>query len=316
MYKWCPRLLTQITVWCNLYFLISAEGCLDHAALSECEHFGGGSFGNVYKVTIDGKDYAAKEFNFKYTATQLEQKKSEFNILPTLNNENIVRYVGVHNCVPGQRPILVMELMCCTLQALLTPDESSDISIDINIMDPKVKKRVALDVIKGLKYLHSEDDKAIVIHRDLTAKNVLLDFRGIAKIADFGYARLLKHDTLASMTRGPGTLNYMAPEIQKKDYDEKVDIFSYGHLLLFLFIGEDPSDLPPAICSSSDGKTVKGITELCRREKYMKILEERCKESDFEMVINIVKNCLSNSASCRPSAIIIVNDLEQPPFQS
>ena len=291
----------------QLLFDIGIENSLDHAALCKCPFLGGGSFGAVYKVTIDGKEYAAKEFNCVYSTSEFKHRKSEFDLLPTLEHDNIVCYVGVQNCVPGQRPILIMELMHCTLHTLITQEEPNHVSVDIR--NPEVKMRVALDVIHGLEYLHCEKNKPAIVHRDLTAKNVLLDSRGIAKIADFGYSRLLKHNQLSNMTRGRGTLNYMAPEVQSIHYNEKVDIFSFGHLLLFIFIDEDPANLPPATFPLDDG-SIAGRTELGRRQEYIKQLVQCCDKANVQFIVKIVEECLSNLATRRPSATDILKGLQ------
>ena len=248
------------------------------------------------------KKYAAKEFNQVYDATECTHRRSEFDLLPKLKHDNIVSYVGVQNCIPGQRPILIMELMCCSLHTHIT-EETKLINLDIK--RPNVKVKVAHDILCGLDYLHSYQPK--IIHRDLTAKNVLLDPTGMAKIADFGNSRLLKADQLSSMTRGPGTLAYMAPELQMKRYDEKVDIFSFGHLLLFIFIDEFPGQLPPPTTTS--GEKLIAVSEIDRRGEYIKMLEQFCTKLNLQVVVKVVKECLSNLPKYRPSAVNLTERL-------
>ena len=283
-------------------FFAGIEGCLNHTTLSQYPHLGGGTFGNIYEVIIREKKYAAKEFNQVYDANECTLRRSEFDLLPKLKHDHIVRYVGVQNCIPGQRPILIMELMCCSLHTHII-EETKRIKLDLKRLNVKVK--VAHDILCGLKYLHSY--QPTIIHRDLTAKNVLLDPTGMAKIADFGNSRLLKANQLSNMTRGPGTLAYMAPEVQMKSYDAKVDIFSFGHLLLFIFIDEFPGELLPATFTSK-GEII-GISEVHRRKEYMKALEDVCTKLDSQIVVKVVEDCLSNSPEHRPSAVKVIEIL-------
>jgi serine/threonine protein kinase len=102
---------------------------------------------------------------------------------------------------------------------------------------PLVLKHSMLeDVANGLLYLHSHNEK--IIHRDLTAKNVLLTSLLVAKITDFGNSRIvnLQPDQLArTLSRLPGTLVYMPPEAlsASSKYGPSLDVFSFGHLALF-----------------------------------------------------------------------------------
>ena len=100
------------------------------------------------------------------------------------------------------------------------------------------KLSILSDVTKGLVFLHTRSP--VVVHRDLTARNVLLDAAMTAKIADLGNSRItnLRPGQLAqTMTRGiPGTLVYMPPEASTDHYGPPLDMFSFGHLSLFAAI--------------------------------------------------------------------------------
>lgn len=94
------------------------------------------------------------------------------------------------------------------------------------------KKSILEDVTKGLIYLHKKD----IVHRDLTANNVLLTSSLVAKISDLGNSRFMPKEAFEQLTSRPGTLVYMPPEANSKDYTHKLDIFSFGHLVLFTMI--------------------------------------------------------------------------------
>ena len=88
---------------------------------------------------------------------------------------------------------------------------------------------------RGLLHLHRES----VVHRDLTARNVLLTTSLRAKITDFGNSRIVRLEPgrlARTLTRFPGTLVYMAPEAvsERGQYGPSLDVFSFGVLTLFV----------------------------------------------------------------------------------
>jgi serine/threonine protein kinase len=96
--------------------------------------------------------------------------------------------------------------------------------------------RVACDVLTALAFLHAADR----IHRDVKSDNILINSRGEIKLADFGRAAQL---TDASPKRNSvvGTPYWMAPElIRGEPYDVKVDIWSFGIVLIEMAEGEPP----------------------------------------------------------------------------
>lgn len=82
-----------------------------------------------------------------------------------------------------------------------------------------------LNVAKGLEYLHKR--KPATIHRDMKSSNVLVTAKGVAKIADFGLARV-KNSTRSIIKSLVGTVNWQAPElwVPHPRYNEKVDVYS------------------------------------------------------------------------------------------
>ena len=145
-----------------------------------------------------------------------------------LRHPNITQFLGVCFLPNSQLPVLVMERLAGCLDDLLETIP--------NI--PMVLKRSILEnVARGLLYLHKHNPS--IIHRDLTAKNVLLTDSLVAKITDFGNSQIvnLQPGHLArTLSRLPGTLVYMPPEALQASshYGPSLDIFSFGHLALFV----------------------------------------------------------------------------------
>ncbi|KAF6768313.1 hypothetical protein AHF37_06611 [Paragonimus kellicotti] len=91
----------------------------------------------------------------------------------------------------------------------------------------------ASQVVLAFEYLHHME----VIYRDLKPENILLDFRGYIKIADFGFAKHVKHRTYTLC----GTPEYLAPEVIKsKGYTKAVDWWAFGVLIFEMIAGHPP----------------------------------------------------------------------------
>ena len=201
---------------------------------------GEGSYGCVEELNVNGLICAGKRMydalvnsRNKGADCMIEKYYKECHLLSSLRHPNIVQFLGI--CFLDKQatpttilPVLVMELLEGNLDDLL--ETSHDISL-------AKKVSILQDVARGLVYLHGRTPA--IIHRDLTARNVLLNSAMVAKIADMGNSRLvdMQPGQLAqTMTRGvPGTVVYMPPEAFEvpPKYGPKLDIFSFGHLALF-----------------------------------------------------------------------------------
>lgn len=108
------------------------------------------------------------------------------------------------------------------------------------------KRSILEDIAKGLKYLHEQNPP--IIHRDLTARNILLTRNWEAKISDISNCQLVEptpSELIRILQDFPDTMVYMPPEIhgqlvstsEKKtttNFSPSMDIFSFGHLALFV----------------------------------------------------------------------------------
>ena len=157
----------------------------------------------------------------------IEKYAQECEIIAQLQHPNITQFLGIWFANTALPPLLVMERLLMSLDDLLESVPPIVLSLKVSFLH---------DVCTGLDYLHTRNPT--IIHRDLTAKNVLLTSSLVAKISDLGNSRIvdMKPGQLArTLTELPGTAVYMPPEAQNVQhrYGLPLDIFSFGHLSLF-----------------------------------------------------------------------------------
>ena len=155
----------------------------------------------------------------------------ECELMSKLNSPYITRFHGVCFFSDLRLPVLVMERLDRNLHDLLEQG-NSNLSLEL-------KLSIISNVANGLIYLHANNP--VIIHRDLTAMNILLTESLVAKISDFGSSRIvnLQPGQLArTLSRLPGTLVYMPPEAvsASSHYGPSLDVFSFGHLALFVLL--------------------------------------------------------------------------------
>ena len=272
---------------------------------------GRGAYGCIEEVLVYGTLCAAKKIHNEFFIFGSDKEREhvtsqfvrEYNVMSTLRHPHIVQFLGVYHFHGSVLPSIVMERMDTCLHTLLTRSTK--------MLSITTKISVLLDVAKGLHYLHCH--VPTVIHRDLTARNVLMTSAGCAKIADMGVACVLElksGQSATAMTRGPGNICYMPPEATSSTakYDKSIDIFSFGHLSLFVFTQVFPN-LSAATCINTTTNEVEGITEIDRRRESFDSLKELF--SDQDEIVELVKSCLQNHPDYRPNTKQLIQQLEK-----
>ena len=167
----------------------------------------------------------------------------------------------------------------------------------------QTKCSILLDVANGLVYLHQKQPP--VIHRDLTAYNILLTSNFTAKITDLGVSKILA--TEEKLTAKPGNPNVMPPEARKDNaiYNHKIDVFSFGCLILHIIINQFPTPTAEEFIENPDDlKSFIKVTECNRSEKYIKQIPK-----DNEL-LPLAQHCLSDNPKERPEMLDIIHFIE------
>ena len=289
---------------------------------------GGGAYGQVEEVAFP-VEAAAKTIH-AILQGELSKAAAEFvrecQLMSTVRHPNVVQFLGVA-FLPGSRsrlPALVMEQLLTSLHDLLAPDTPPPPGADspLAFFSVVLKCSVLHNVACGLAYLHERSPP--VIHRDLSARNVLLNSDMVAKIADLGVSRIVPRvRAAATMTTGPGASVYMPPEAsapaesntQKSKYDASIDIFSLGVVTIFTIGVTFPCDpLASTFIDERSGLLV-ARTELQRRSGYMAVVNQQLSacgqfRGDHPL-IRLIQQCLHNDPHKRPSIREVLNLLEE-----
>ena len=233
---------------------------------------GQGGWATVTVATFRKTQVAAKCFYGEIISNYNRHLFSrEMNMAARLRHPNLVQFIGA---TIDREPIILTEIMSTSLRHVLQEQELNLVQI----------KSISLDVGRALNYLHSMKPDPI-IHRDISSGNVLLDpLPGNlwkAKVTDYGSVNLLKE----LKTVGPGSPAYAAPEATSPPLQSpKMDIFSFGILL------------------------VEMLTDRFPDVEIHDQLITQIKHNDYLRIVNM---CLRIEPSERPSAEIIIDELDK-----
>ncbi|KAK0602096.1 hypothetical protein LWI29_030289 [Acer saccharum] len=194
---------------------------------------GEGGFGPVYKgILADGSVIAVKQLSSESKQGNREFV-NEIGMISALQHPHLVKLYGC--CIEGNQLLLVYEYLenNSLARALFGPEEHQ-----LNL-DWPTRHKICVGIARGLAYLH-EESRLKIVHRDIKAKNVLLDKDLNPKISDFGLAKLDEEDNTHISTRIAGTFGYMAPEYAMRGYlTNKADVYSFGIVALEIVSGRN-----------------------------------------------------------------------------
>ena len=249
------------------------------------QEIGSGAWGVVYSAKFRGEDVAIKQAHRMILhETTVDMLKREILIMAQIQHPNLVRFIGAVLDSAVDRatdtPIIISELMDMNLRLAYK---------QLDLKDSRIS--VFCDVAYALHHLHQH--RLSIIHRDVSAPNVLLKalphggYR--AKVSDFGSANLVKQ----SKTAGAGAIVYCAPEMMPSDFTvrpqpqtTKVDVFSYGVLLLEVLVQEMPTP----------------------ESRYDLLQKVRAQQN---MMYELIVHCTKTAPSERPTMSDILNRLNR-----
>ncbi|KAM3327831.1 receptor-like cytosolic serine/threonine-protein kinase RBK1 [Capsicum galapagoense] len=197
---------------------------------------GKGGHAEVYKGHLqDGQVVAVKKITKKEKNDEdrVGDFLSELGIIAHINNTNAAKLIGFS--VDGGLHLVLQYLHHGSLASVLHGGEEC--------LEWNIRYKVAVGVAEGLCYLHYDCQRRI-IHRDITASNILLTEDYEPQISDFGLAKWLPEKWVHHVVSPiEGTFGYMAPEYFMHGLvHEKTDVFAFGVLVLELITGRRAVD--------------------------------------------------------------------------
>ncbi|KAK8871923.1 hypothetical protein M9Y10_007669 [Tritrichomonas musculus] len=230
------------------------------------------------------------EVSFK----EMQNAMKEFEILYVMKHPCICQAIGINtsemikneeNNEEMTTVALFLEFIDYKLKDLMTK----------KYLNNTLKARIVLEIAHAMNYLH----KLGHIHRDLNIDNIMLNAVFQVKIIDFGLAKinecLFDMETLntISMTKGVGAYEFMSPEmVREEDYDNKTDVYSFGIILYFLFVGNLPKQ------------------SMAEKARSAPIKMPSPSDSISKFCIDLISECLSNNPEDRPSFEMIIEKLK------
>ena len=264
---------------------------------------GGGGFGTVFEGTlIDGTKVAVKRLD---GLSQIEKSfLAEVETIGRTHHLNLVRLIGF--CAEKFHKFLVYEYMSNGSLDKWIFHKNLEMSLDW-----QHKKKITLDIARGITYLHEECRQKIV-HMDIKPHNILLDENFNAKVSDFGLSKLVDHDQSQVVTTMRGTPGYMAPEWLSSVITEKVDVYSFGIVLLEILCGRRNFD-------RSQPEEAMHLVDLFKKkfeeDRLLDLVDKYSEDMQLhgEEAVNMMRVaawCLQNDFTKRPSMSMVVKVFE------
>ncbi|KAB1224608.1 putative serine/threonine-protein kinase WNK4 [Morella rubra] len=224
-------------------------GCVDGAANDRLEYvetdpsgrygrfreiLGKGAVKTVYKAfdEVLGLEVAWNQVKLKevfHSPEDLQRLYSEVHLLKSLDHESIMRFYAYWVDLNRETFNFITEMF--------TSGTLREYRQRYQRVNVRAVKNWARQILGGLAYLHGHDPP--VIHRDLKCDNIFINGHlGKVKIGDLGLAAILRGSQRAHSVIG--TPEFMAPELYDEDYNELVDVYSFGMCVLEMLTSEYP----------------------------------------------------------------------------
>ena len=245
---------------------------------------GAGAFGSVYHGKLSGQlglentAVAVKKISRDLQKTE-EQFNNEVEIMGLVSHPNLLTLLA-YSC-DGEDLCLLYPFM-----ENGSVEERLAMKIEgLRPLTPMQRLKIANGSAEGLRYLHNASHTKPLVHRDIKTANILLDSSNEPKIGDFGLVRLgsgAEEDGRASTVitqTVTGTSAYMAPEAYKGEVTVKLDVFSFGVVILELLTG-----LPAFDPDRSTRDLVDHVEEILEDSEIEDVLDKKFSLMDWRQV--------------------------------
>ncbi|KAG6388821.1 hypothetical protein SASPL_150257 [Salvia splendens] len=283
-----------------------------------------GRFGSVYKATINDDDdeqtdVAVKVLNLNVRGA-CKSLASECNALRGIRHRNLLKIVSVCDGTDFQGndfKALVYEFVANgSLENWLHSAKEGMEALPLSAIQ---RLNIAIDIASAVEYLHCGIE-SIVIHGDLKPSNILLDQGMVAKVGDFGLAKIvskcLPSTDGSNSSAIKGTVGYIAPEYGMSYVSStQGDVYSYTVLVLEMFTNRRPTSDAFDGCLNLQDFVSTGLTN-----RVMEVVdpflhqELNVDEKYWDCVVSILSigvRCSKQLPRDRMSIAEVVNDLKK-----
>jgi serine/threonine-protein kinase len=277
---------------------------------------GKGAMGTVYKAVdpLLNRTVAIKTINMSVDQDEMAEYEARFyqeaKAAGGLNHPNIVTVYDIGRS--GNVAYMAMELLeGRELRSMMTPGIPRPVGEAVD---------VAAQVAEGLAYAHHHE----VVHRDIKPANIMVVRDGLAKITDFGIARMRTAEVRTQTGVLLGSPKYMSPEqVLGKRAEPDSDIFSLGVVLYEMLTGKAPFTgadvnaimfqivnlVPPAPSSINPG--VPTMLDFITAKALAKTAQARY--TSAKQLAADLQNCKSQIRSA-PAHATVSSTAERPAF--
>jgi serine/threonine protein kinase len=247
------------------------------------DQIGRGSYASVHKAINKQTGEICAIKKIPSMMSEMKNLINEIGIISNCKCKNIVRFLA-SDC--SNKEVLIVMEYCCGGSV---KDAMRQMNRTMNAEQIAVILR---DVLHGLNYLHSHEK----IHRDVKAANILLNEKGVAKLADFGVSE--PSDSSNKKSSIVGTPLWLPPEvIRQEDYSCAIDIWSLGITIIEMGDGQPPYN---------DLEQTAALKEIANYDRPPASFRDNSKWP--VSLVNFVSMCLEKDASKRKTARELLNN--------
>jgi serine/threonine protein kinase len=219
---------------------------------------------------------------------------AEVQLLSQLRHPNVVLFMAMSRMPNGEVAVLTEFCPLGSLFDLLHNGSASSLAA----LTMKVRLKMAIDIARGMTYLHSQ--KPPMIHQDLKSMNVLVCEGYTCKVADFGMS--IPKSSHRPVTCTGGTPFYLAPETMAEGkVSEKSDVYAFAVVLFELLVRETPfPQLARATVDIIRAKVLEGVRPCPQTPAGQR---------DWDLhpsVVEIIQRCWHPQSAMRPSFAEII----------
>ncbi len=265
---------------------------------------GRGGMGNVWRARrADGRYQGTVAIKFVHAAWMGRSGEHRFqiegNVLSRLDHPHIARLLNAGILEPSQ-PYLVLEFV---------EGESIDAYCTRHQLGVKGRVRLFIDVLAAVTHAHAQ----LIVHRDIKPANVFVTHDGVAKLLDFGIAKLLDDEpdpSAVTRTRAALTPQYAAPEqLLGQPISTATDVYALGLLLHVLLTGSHPVPGGPGSTAELINAVVTAVPPPASSVAAIETVPRESLEGDLD---NILHKALKKEPRERyASAAAFAEDLQR-----